>query len=41
MSTVLKSVSFDAVGARALATFWAAVFGSTGRGYLATAAATG
>jgi len=28
MATVIKSVSFDAVDARALATFWAAVFGS-------------
>jgi hypothetical protein len=28
MTTVIKSVSFDAVDAFALATFWAAVFGS-------------
>lgn len=28
MATVIKSVSFDAADARALATFWAAVFGS-------------
>jgi len=28
MATVIKSVSFDAVDARALATFWAADFGS-------------
>jgi hypothetical protein len=28
MATVIRPVSFDAVDARALATFWAAVFGS-------------
>jgi hypothetical protein len=28
MATVIKSVSFDAVDAQALATFWMAVFGS-------------